>query len=179
MNKVNSNLVILAFIVLVIGGLFCYRLWMSLMDQVNNPYDRPIPTQRERCQQNLRHLDKALALYSIDHEGTYPPTLKSLIPQYVDSTSLFICPVSGHSVGNLSNVNEWTDYTYYPPSTKDPTPKTILAYCDPTNHPSWGTILFFDGIVETYEGKQFREILKTTVTNLLHGNTDATTQKIE
>lgn len=43
------------------------------------------------CQSNLRQFGTALIVYRADHQGSNPPWLSSLYPDYIDDKSLYIC----------------------------------------------------------------------------------------
>ena len=53
------------------------------------------------CKENLRTLAVAMENYSSEHDGHYPPELKYLVPNYVES--LPRCPASG----TISYQMEW------------------------------------------------------------------------
>lgn len=62
------------------------------------------------CQKNLEKIGRAMTLYRIRHEARLK-RLQDLVPEYLDNPRCFVCPFSQHEPGNMTNVDDWTDFT--------------------------------------------------------------------
>ena len=111
---------------------------------------------RTHCMSNLSQIGKALMLYSKEHDGAFPKTIQALT-NFCENPKLYICRSSGHTPGPITNLTDWTDYTYIP----NPTTNMVWAFCPPKNHNgTGGNILFVDGSVCWYDADRFRNVLK-------------------
>ena len=128
-----SELVIVFVIVIIVGALMWPFIKYShqRMGQI-------------RCANNLREQGLALYIYAREHDGRFPPTIKTLYDdQYLANPKLMDCPAS-KQVG----IPESPDYIYtagltVKSSSGDPLVRDKLA-----NHPSGGrNILFVNGAV--------------------------------
>lgn len=53
------------------------------------------PVERfDACLQNLLNISSAFEMYSLDHEGHYPKSLKELVPEYLEEIPQ--CPSAGY-----------------------------------------------------------------------------------
>ena len=103
--------------------------------------------RRTMCVGNLRQLGVAVSMYTLDHTNA-PPDMGALA-NYVQDPAVFVCPLTRHSPGSLSRVNQWTDYVLAHGYSTISSTDTVMMYCPPRNHGgSGGSILFVDGHVE-------------------------------
>ena len=103
---------------------------------------------------NFNAIGKALALYTIDHEGAFPENLQVLVEKkYLNARALV----------NPAHPDRKPAYVYLPPR-KPPVPaaaETLVAY---EAHDKWGegvNVLFYDGLVEFLRDRaRFEKLLK-------------------
>ena len=78
----------------------------------------PIARERARRARCISPLHccfrKAMLMYAMDHDGSFPSNFASLAHSYAANPRLYICPSSGTEPGSLTNVDEWMDYIYIP-----------------------------------------------------------------
>jgi len=112
--------------------------------------------RRTSCMSNLQQTGLASRMYQQDHGNSFPHSILGLT-NLLPNPKLFICPGTGNEPGALSNVLDWTDYTFLlPPGTN-----MVLAYCSPENHKGeGGNVLFADGSVQWCGPEEFTNILK-------------------
>lgn len=102
---------------------------------------------RASCMSNLSQIGRACVMYSMDHNDALPTSFSQL--QTAEAPpKVFVCPLSKHKPGNLSEVDQWTDYVLVTNQTAASPAETIVAYCKPENHKGNGcNILLNDGSV--------------------------------
>lgn len=117
---------------------------------------------RKGCERNLVELGKAMVRFSMDCSESFPSYFQWLVPGYISNSCVFVCPASGHNVGSISNVNEWTDYVYVP-GLKAYTPlSTVHAFCLPEYHDGKGAhVLRLDCSVRWYDAESFSRLTNT------------------
>jgi len=107
------------------------------------------------CIRNLATIGKASQLYTQNHTN-FPSSLQCLT-NVLNTAGEFICPVSGHKAGALTNVTEWTDY-YFVAGLKESDPhECLLAYCNCPKHKQ-GIVLSVDGAVTFYPPNDFQKL---------------------
>jgi prepilin-type processing-associated H-X9-DG protein len=112
--------------------------------------------KRTHCMCNLMQIGKMVKLYSEEHSGACPASLQDLT-NFCTNPRLYICMSSGHKPGSITNISDWTDYTFIPNSGTN----MVLAFCPPKNHGGkGGNIMFVDGSVCWYSAEPFASVLK-------------------
>ena len=140
MKKITNNgftlgeLLLVFVVILLIGGLML-------------PFIRYIHKSMEQtiCANNLRETGLALYIYAREHEGKFPPTLKTLYDeQYLADGNLMDCPASKESIGTPQN----PDYIYTAGLSVKDSSLGILVRDKTKNHPYGGkNILYVNGTV--------------------------------
>jgi prepilin-type processing-associated H-X9-DG protein len=137
------------------------------------------------CTSNLRQIGQALALYTADHRGVYPPTLADIL-EYDVTPEIFVCPNSNEDRAPMGSTTQQTiaavqsnpkhmSYVYVAankPATSLPA-AAVLVYEPPSNHPvdrtgykaGWntvdgGNVLFGDGHVAFVPTKVLKQMIK-------------------
>ena len=104
------------------------------------------------CQNNLKIIHMALAMYAQDHEGRFPDALSRLFPEYEFDLRVFVCPGTKEEPGAPGDLDAWTGYTYSKPETGRSEPTTIVCQCKFPCHPrSRRNTLRVDGRVHSVE----------------------------
>ncbi|MGD2175486.1 MAG: hypothetical protein PVJ27_08790, partial [Candidatus Brocadiaceae bacterium] len=84
---------------------------------------------------NLHNLGLAMAMYTREHDGRYPPNLEALFPEgYLDDRDVLVSPVDGRS-----------RVVYRHPSPSAPAGEVVAYY--PTHATDGANVLFADGSV--------------------------------
>lgn len=109
---------------------------------------RPHRSPGSRCASNLSQLGKAMKMYAMDNDGTYPASFVSLT-NYMNHPKPYVCPHSGTKVGPIETVDLWADYMLVTNLTERSPPGLVHAYCRPGNHrDNKGiNVLYLDGSV--------------------------------
>ena len=95
-----------------VGELVIVFVIVSAMVFVSLPFLNRVIVRRDKvvCANNLRELGLALYIYAREHEGRFPPELKTLYDErYLSDEKLLDCPSTGE-IGSL----EQPDYVYTP-----------------------------------------------------------------
>lgn len=121
-----------------------------------------------QCLNNLKQISLAMKLYAVDNHDQWPPDLQSIVGchGYCTNPAVFVCPRTGHKPGSMSQIDQWTDYTFMRPTngmhTND---QGVAAYCLPKNHDGdFGLILFNGGRVSITPAKDFWPVVRTSET---------------
>ncbi|MFH1664705.1 MAG: type II secretion system protein [Candidatus Omnitrophota bacterium] len=130
-------------LVLVFAAVFIMGyLLMPFVKSINRNMERTI------CSNNLREIGLALYIYAREHDGKFPPGIKTLYDeQYLNDEKMLNCPGSKEQ-GFLED----PDYIYIAGlSVRDPSTK-ILLRDKAKNHSSGGqNVLYVNGSVEWEE----------------------------
>jgi len=129
-----GELLLVFVIVFLVGGLMLPFIRYSRKNM-----------EKTICANNLRETGLALYIYAREHEGNFPPTLKTLYQEhYLADETLMDCPASKDSVGTPSS----PDYIYTAGlSVKDPS-LAVLVKDKANNHsPDGKNILYVNGAV--------------------------------
>lgn len=115
-------------------------------------------SRRARCASNLHQIGMAMDVYRIDHTNIVSSfrciTNDANIPQ------LFVCPSSGHSPGEMTNLDQWNDYVMVTGATTAAPPDAIVVFCRPENHAGKGcNALCIDGYVHWLDVSELRKRL--------------------
>lgn len=100
------------------------------------------------CANNLRKIGRALYIYAREHDGKFPPTMKTLYDeQYLADPRLMDCPASKDE-GTV----ESPDYIYTAGLSVRSLSQAPLVRDKSTNHPDGGkNVLFINGAVDWVE----------------------------
>jgi type II secretory pathway pseudopilin PulG len=123
--------------------------------------------RRSLCESNLRQIWQALAIYAGQNNGRYPDQGLWQLWQggYASSGNIFICP--DYKARSAKNVDEFKSgnhcgYLYFPAQQMQKTGNAKVLMLDkPDNHvvrDNWkefGHVLFTDGTIKGYGGKQW------------------------
>ena len=132
--------------VLVVAGIFLI-MFMALAPFVQMAKAR---SNRINCANNLRKISLALHAYAAEHDDAFPPNLETLYPKYIETQSVYDCPVS-KAVGT----SQKTDYVYIAGLTEASSPREIIVEDIEGNHKGAGrNVLRIDGSVEWVSGKR-------------------------
>lgn len=114
-----------------------------------------------RCMSALHQIGLACQMYAEDHSGEFPSNFWAMAPDYGGNPKAYICPASGNTPGDISRVDQWTDFVFIPHLCSSHPSNTVLASCPPNNHDgAGGNILFVDGSVCWYNAQEFTNVLK-------------------
>ena len=109
------------------------------------------------CRSNMHNLGIVLSQYIAQHGNQFPDSLVAADAWLHDPT-YFTCPMTDTQPGTMTNVDEWTDYTYVGGLSPLRVPNPPIMFCPPEHHGGeWGNILFMDGGVETVSAKEYQE----------------------
>lgn len=139
-----------------------------LMRQHPRSHDRARLT---RCMSNLSQTGKACALYAMDHDGSCPASPADLTTIVGNNPKMFACGMSAGRAGEMTNVNDWTDYAFVSGLRSSDPPSAVLCYCSSPSHDgSTRPVLRLDGSVSTMNEKSFCAM--TSNPTLFFGTTD-------
>jgi hypothetical protein len=112
---------------------------------------------------HLHQIGVALYLEANEGAGADYAQLVNRLEEYVGGLGAFVCPVSGDTVGDISEVQRWTSYTFVIDQIQPVVPGAVTAFCAPHNHDNkGGNILFRDGQVEWYEPEEFVKVVHSS-----------------
>lgn len=119
---------------------------------------------RINCSSNLKQIGISLQQYAMDYNGFFPDKELDQLRtnDYLTDYGLYVCPGSGHyhGDGNQKLTEKNLDYIYRS-GLKDndgsDQSKTPLAWDRPTNHEDYGNVLFVNGHVKGFKGKDWME----------------------
>ncbi|MFH1878401.1 MAG: prepilin-type N-terminal cleavage/methylation domain-containing protein [Candidatus Omnitrophota bacterium] len=100
------------------------------------------------CSNNLRKQGLALYIYALEHEGMFPPSLKTLYDEkYLSDKKLMDCPAS-----KATGTPESPDYIYNAGLSVKSSSQTPLVQDLPKNHPTNSkNVLYVNGSVSWEE----------------------------
>ncbi len=93
-----------------LGELILVFAFVAVLAAVLLPFIRHTLTKTDRviCSSNMREIGRSLYIYAREHEGRFPPTLKTLYDEeYLSDIRLLDCPANKNE-GTL----EYADYIY-------------------------------------------------------------------
>jgi hypothetical protein len=97
----------------------------------------------DACTTNLTAIWRELKIW--DWNGDSLPSSFAQLP-LTNNPALFVCPDSGHSVGAMSNVVQWTDYIHVTGPPESMMLDVAVLICPPENHNGeFGHVIFGDG----------------------------------
>lgn len=110
-----------------------------------------VSTYRPRCRTNLKLIGYAAHLYAYDHDGSFPPTLEGLVPEYLPPNKR---RSEFHPLGCPSTPDPGSPgYEYVAGLRSDDAAELVVAYDKDGNHEGGRWELFVDTNVEWF-GKQ-------------------------
>ncbi len=119
---------------------------------------------RLRCTNNLKQIGLGLAMYGSDYKDFLPNNsgIKGFkqLRNYSLNNDVFRCPstTTPHGDDNQKLTIENVDYIYQGGlKFNDKDAKTPLAWDKPTNHEDYGNVVFLDGHVSGFKGKDWME----------------------
>lgn len=121
-----------------------------------------------QCLSNLHSIGWAMKEYHL-RTGHNPHALSELVAYGLQATQ-FICPMTGHKVGAITNVSEWTDYMISGSGlsstvgvVQETTGSVPFAICTAShgNQNQWH-VLFMDGEVRSMPGSDAMLSMLTT-----------------
>ena len=119
---------------------------------------------------NLHGIANAMFTYSGQHNGQFPPKLRTLLDDKLITPGALKSP--------LEETNREISYVYIPGQTADDPPENVLAYEYPENSYNEGTnVLFVDGHVSFMSMPEFEKVLATTKERLSRSGRTETGQK--
>jgi hypothetical protein len=88
-------LTVILLVLLVAGGgygLYTTSAARAKSDAALKKIGAPMVAEIGKCEARLKLLHDAWAAYRKDHKGAEPPSFESLVPKYVKTADLFMCP---------------------------------------------------------------------------------------
>lgn len=129
-----------------------------------------VEMRRLSCLSNLKSIGLAFKQYAMDYDGWLPDKsgaegLEQLrSTDYLTDHGVYLCPstTTQRGKGNQPLTNEIVDYIYQaglqdPPVDGKDSSKIPVIWDKPTNHENYGNVLFLDGHVKGFEGKDWME----------------------
>lgn len=102
------------------------------------------------CTANLRQIGMAMHIYAQDHEGKFPPDLKTLVDKKIVTAKQLWCPSRGGDPGAPDAC-----YVYLAGQRSDGDSRNVLVYEKRGNHgDEGGAVLFMDGHVESVKSAE-------------------------
>jgi len=133
-----------------------FMLFAILLPSVSQARGR---AQRVKCMSNLAMIGKSCMVYALDHDDIYPPNFKAIANDYKTHPKIFVSPATGNVPGNISSVDEWSDYVLVPNRDGSASPNNILAFSKPECYPGeGGTIVTISGAVRWCKLKEYDEL---------------------
>lgn len=153
----------------LVAGISCIVLWGAFLPAFNAHIRSGMNSQP--CPRHLSQIGVAILLYSMDHQGAYPPTLAALILKGDISSEAFICPYAGDRAAKGKTVQDMASkiaagghcsYHYFGAGFTSSTPSTAVVACDRLEkHKQSGVnMLFADGHVEWIDHREATRIMK-------------------
>jgi prepilin-type processing-associated H-X9-DG protein len=111
------------------------------------------------CLNNLKQIGTCLRLYTVDHDGKWPATLREMYPEYITDFHVVLCPSLDTKSGAAEDMNQWSDYTYTPfDGIGDPAKVIVCSdkqaiHIKDSNRLGSRNVLFADGHVELRRGE--------------------------
>ena len=100
------------------------------------------------CVNNLKQIGIVARMYSLDNQEHFPTNFSGISKYIGDCPQVFVCPATGHKAGQMSNVDQWSDYVLVPNRLESDPPDAVLAFSKPGCYPGkGGTVLFVAGHV--------------------------------
>lgn len=105
------------------------------------------------CTSNLKQIGVCMKMYAGEHDGIQPDTLARMYPEYISDPTILLCPSYEKALGDLTRIDEWSDYAIVPGLHETGTPgdaKVLSCYEKVyTNHePPARNELYLDGHVD-------------------------------
>lgn len=111
---------------------------------------------------NLKQIGVAARMYAADNGGVFPSDLRSCArPPYLSAGQryLFISPITGHEPGELSEVDQWSDYVLVPGRKESDPRNTVLGFSKPECYPGeGGNVLFVTGKVRWCDLEEYQRL---------------------
>lgn len=116
--------------------------------------------RRTQCMNNLSQIGKCCVMYAMDHDEQFPPNLNTLAAESdASNPHLYVCPATGNEPGDLSTVNEWSDYVLVPNRSANDPSDGVLAFSRPECYPrKGGNVLTVDGAVQWCNLAEYEEL---------------------
>ena len=125
------------------------------------------------CLNNLKMIGSALAMRRKDYDDRLPGNLMQLVPTYLSSTEVFVCPTDSDpfTIGD----GTYCSYHYVgalPEVGGRPAPEIAVAYEDGDNHDAGRNVLFLDWHAETIPHDRFPRVMQRSLQGLKQGAWD-------
>ena len=124
-----------------------------------------------QCMNNLKQIGLCLRMYSNVYDEQFPPydgargldVLRS--SGFLDAPKVFVCPSTDTkpAVRGVPFPEKTVDYVYIGGLSEADPPNSPIAYDKPENHSDSGNVLFVDGHVKKYTGKEWEKIKSESV----------------
>jgi len=129
------------------------------------------PSERARriaCMGNLKQIHLALQQYAMDYDDNFPPAngaagLEYLRKyNYLTDYAVYVCSSTKTALGKDKQplTEETVDYVYVGGLNEKSDQKSPVLYDKPRNHEDFGNVLFADGTVSNFIGKNWTEKIK-------------------
>ena len=88
-------------------------------------------------------------MYSMENDDKMPSDFQSLKSYAGDAPQLFVCPSTGNTPGDFSDVDSWADYILVPGLSGSSPVDSIFVFSKPSCYANGGgNILYLDGSVQ-------------------------------
>ncbi len=146
---------------IILAGIIIVVLGVVLLKGLSNARE---DARRESCLSNLHGIGFAIMMYAQEYKGYFPfydnakgmEMLRS--GGYLENIYMFPCPsVDRPPIADGSQITEEvTDYCYKG-GLSEKSPVQLLMWDKPGNHMDFGNVLYSDGAVKGFDGKDWLE----------------------
>jgi len=126
------------------------------------------PAKRISCRSNIKQIHLALKQYAMDYAGNFPPANGAVGLEYLrkydylTDYAVYICPSTrtARDKDTQPLTEDIVDYVYIGGLNEKSAQNTPVLYDKPGNHQDFGNVLFADGTVNNFSGKNWVEKIK-------------------
>lgn len=115
-----------------------------------------------RCVTNIAKLGTAISDYARDHGGALPSSLSALA-EYRHDPSVFICPATDHTPGEISDVDVWSDYAFCTDMGADSAGRRPLIRCRVNAHGTKTPVLWNDKHLTLMDREQLEDLFTNKI----------------
>ena len=113
------------------------------------------------CKSNLKQIGLGMAMWSNDHNESYPEKLEDLHDEYITAKKIFQCPEDRSPMTIGKGIQCSYLYAGKLPVTTDP--QVAIAWDKRGNHPRGRNVLYYDGHVEWVRERAFENVMERSL----------------